>query len=828
MHGSDNYAMKKINLLKDVLPHVLAVVLFFLVTVLFFNPLFFDNKTLDQHDIKQWQGGAQQLNEYRQETGKEGLWATSQFSGMPAYFVNLQWNDGIISGFKYVLSLWLPHPVKNIFLAFLSFYILLLVFKVRPYLAIGGALAFGLSSFIIIGLSAGHNARIGATAFMPMVLAGVHLVFKGNRWLGFGLTSLGLSLQLRENHPQVTYYLALILGIYGLVMLYESFKEKDLKNFGLKSGILVLSAILSVGTYAGRLWSAAEYSQYSMRGKSEISNTLEKGENESGLKRDYAFEFSNSIFEPLTLILPNVYGGSSSNFLAQDEDSKVLAALQRAGDPQVANQLVRYTSAYWGNQRLSAPYYVGAIICFLFVIGILFADKKYKVWLVTVAVLGIMLSWGDNFKSFNYFIFDHLPGYNKFRSVTFALTLTLIAMPLLGMIGLEKLFSTRWSKELQKKLLVAFGVTGGFCLLAVLFAGVAAFSKEGESQLPLWFLEALIEDRKSLLRADAIRSFIFIFLAFVLIFGHLKQKVSFTLTSLGLSLLILIDLWTIDVRYFGKDNYRRKSDKSFFVTTEADQVILKDKSEFRVYNLRSAWSEARTSYHHNSLGGYHGAKMRRYQDLYDHCLQNETTQLIQGLQQGNSDLSSFGIINMLNTKYITFGDAQNAVITNNHTLGSAWLVKTIKQVNSPTEELQTTCQLDTRAQAVVDISKFEISGERYNDEGEIKLIEARPDYLKYTYSGPEKAFALFSEIYYPIGWKATVDGKAEDILRANYVLRALELPGGQHTIEFTFQPESYYTGNTITYISCILLLIAVLGSIGYNIKIHYTQNDTDN
>lgn len=810
--------MKNIKFTQHILPHLIAVITFLIVTIIFFKPFFFDNKSLDQHDINQWKGGAQELIEYREATGEEGLWTNSMFGGMPGYFVDVQWSDGIITTIKTVLVAGLAHPVRNIFLAFISFYILLLAFKVRPYLAIGGALAFGLSSFLIIGLGAGHNARIGAIALMPLVLAGIHITFKRHTVLGFGVTAAALALELRENHLQITYYLLLMVLVYGLIMLIEAFKQGELKPFLSKLGILIIAALLAVGTFAGKFWSTYEYSKYSMRGPSELSTLGDESDNTDGLKKDYAFQYSNGILEPLTLLIPDYFGGASSNYLVQDEESEVLKALQRAGDQQTANQLARYTSAYWGNQPLTAPYYAGAIICFLFILGLFLADKKIAIWLGVITALAIVLSWGDSFKAFNYFMFDYFPGYNKFRSVTFALTMAFVAMPLLGFIGLEKLLSAGLTKETQKKLLIALGSAAGFCLLVVMFAGMASFTKEGESQLPQWFLNALTADRESLMRSDAFRSFLFIIIAAIAIYLRLKDTISYPVTAAILSLAILIDLASVDRRYFGDDNYRRTTDRSFFNPTEADQEIKKDKSKYRVYNLQGAWSEARTSYHHHSIGGYHGAKMRRYQDLYDYCLGNETQEMIQSLQSGNRDLSDYGVINMLNTKYLVYGTQRNAIIRNIHANGNAWLVSSVNKVSSPDDELTTTCDLNTANTAVIDASKFELDQTSFNTGGSIELSSYQPNKLEYKASLEGESLAVFSEIYYPVGWEATINGKPADILRVNYVLRALQLPAGEHQIVFEFKPDSYYLGDKITFASSILLLLVLLGSLGISIK----------
>src|SRR5258707_12022113 len=381
--------MKKIDFRKDVAPHLLAVVVFLVVTILFFNPIFFDNKTLDQHDIQQFRGSSKSIADYREANGEEALWATSMFSGMPAYLVSVRWSDGPVAWIKKVMAIFLPHPVANIFLAFLCYYILLLTFRVRPYLAIAGAVAFGLSSYMIIGLGAGHNARIGAIAFMPLVMAGIHLVFSGKRLLGFTVTILGLALHLRENHLQITYYLALIVVGYGLVNLVLAYREKRLKDFFSNVVVLFPAVVIAAGTFFGQFWAITEYKKYSTRGAAELSKpSAPQGTN--GLTKNYAFEYSDGILEPMTLLVPNFYGGSTSRFFVEDQNSESYQAPVNSGDKQLANQLANYTSSYWGES--GAPYYAGAIIIFLFVIGILLVDKKWLWWVLLLSILSILLS----------------------------------------------------------------------------------------------------------------------------------------------------------------------------------------------------------------------------------------------------------------------------------------------------------------------------------------------------------------------------------------------------------------------------------------------------
>ncbi len=812
--------MKSINFSKHVLPHLIAIGIFVAITFFFFSPVFLEHKSLSQPDIQQWEGSSKAVRDFREQTGEESLWAPSMFSGMPAYLINVQWGNKAVNFLKTNLALYIPHPICNIYLAFICYYIMLLVFGVRPYLAIAGAIAFGLSSYMIVGLIAGHNNRIGAVAFMPLVVAGIHLAFSKNKILGFGITTAGLALHLRENHLQITYYLFIIIFVYGLIKLIEYAKQKQLLDFAKIIGLLMVAAFIAAGTFFGSLWATTEYTAYSTRGKSELISAAVKDESASGLDKSYAFNNSYGLLEPITLFVPNFYGGSSSNYLVQDQESKAYKALANSADKETANQLANYTSAYWGPQEPfgAIPYYAGAIITFLFVVGIAFADKKYVWWLVSISVLSLLLTYGSNFSSFNYFLFDHLPGYNKFRSVTFTLAIILFAMPLLGMMGLEKIMSVGLNKESKKKLLIVLGSTGGLCLLLLLFAGAFSFLKDQEAQLPPWFMNALADDRKSLLREDAFRSLVFMISAFVVIYFEVWKKISPVAFYAFLIVMITFDVAAVDKRFLSKDNYQRKRDNATFALSEADQEIKKDKSYYRVYNLQGGMSEAKTSYYHYSIGGYHGAKLRRYMDLYDSCLLPETNTLIQDLRAGRPNFENYGILNMLNTKYIVYGDQRDNIIVNPNANGAAWFVTKVEHVNSPTAELKKVYTVNTREVAVVDESKFNVPEFMFDSAAVINLAEHKPNYMKYESQSAMEGFAVFSEIYYPKGWKATIDGKETEILRADYVLRALHIPAGKHTIEFTFKPDAFYIGNKVTTASSWIMMLVLLGSLGWSLK----------
>jgi hypothetical protein len=815
--------MKKINFTEHILPHAVAIAVFLLVTIFFFNPVFFDNKTLEQHDIQQFLGSSKTIADYRSQTGKEALWADAMFSGMPAYLVSVEWSNLVIGYMKRVLSVGLSHPICNIYLAFISYYIMLLAFRVRPYLAIAGALAFGLSTYMIVGISAGHNGRIGAIAFMPLVMAGIHLAFSKHKVLGLGVTTAGLALHLRENHLQITYYLMLIVGVYGLIQLILAIREKQLPDFGKTLGLLMIAVVVAAGSYFGPFWAVTEYTRYSTRGPSDLAAPGTSGSTD-GLTKEYAFKYNYGILEPMTLLIPQFYGGSSGTFFVQDQNSASYQALAQSGNNQLANQLAPNTSAYWGPQEVTAaPYYAGAIIIFLFVVGVVFADSKYVWWLVPLSILSLMLSWGDSFKTFNYFMFDYFPGYNKFRSVNFALIIILFAMPLLGFLGVEKLFTQGLTKPAKKKLLIAFAVSGGLCLFFLLFAGLLSFAKDTESELPGWFAGALQDDRKSLLRSDAFRSFAFIAAVFILLYFDVYKKISPVGFCAFLIFMVTVDLAVVNKRYLTEANFKRKRDNSFLAATEADQEILKDKSYYRVYNLSprnpyEAFQDARTSYYHKSIGGYHGAKIRRYQDFFDSCLVKQHLQLVRDVQQGKMDFTQYSGFNMLNVKYMVYGPGRDNIIMNSGANGSAWFVNSVLNVNSPIEELEKTCDADTRSTAVIDASKFKVASPNIDSSATITLLEEKPNQLRYESKSQANGLAVFSEIYYPKGWKASIDGKGAPILRADYIMRALEIPAGNHTIEFKFEPEAYTVGNKVTMASSWLVLLILLGSIGWTLK----------
>ena len=802
--------MKNIDFRKHILPHIVAVVAFLVICIMLYHPLVFESKTINQNDINQGAGASSEIMHYRQETGKQALWTNSMFSGMPTYMISLHWiGSDFLNKLQQVVTMFLPGIIRENFMAFVTFYILLLAFGVRPYLALAGAIGFGLNTFYVVSIEAGHMWKVRAIAYMPLVLAGIHLVFKRKFWLGLIITAFALALEINANHLQITYYLLILVAIYGITQFVFAVKQNELPDFLKKTGILAVGALLAVSINIGRIWTTLEYGPYSIRGKSELTKNVEN--TSSGLDRDYAFSWSSGKWESMTMLVPDLYGGASGK--AEIKNSELANTLRRNNVPQ--NQIEQYvagTLGYWGDQPGTAgPVYIGAIICFLFVLGFFMLEPKQKWWLVLAIVFSIILSWGKNFSDFNYFIFDHLPGYNKFRAVTMTVVIALLCIPLMGFLSLEKLIKEGLTKQNLKYLLYAAGITGGIALLIALFATPPRLDVPQGSQIPDWFTNAVYDDRKSIIRADAFRSIFFIAAALAIIYFYLKGKISNWLTFSLMALLIAIDIGFVDTRYLNENSFIKKGHNDFFTETEADKVINQDKSlDYRVLNLQNPFNEARTSNFHFSIGGYHGAKIRRYQDLIEGYLSPEMQQIIKdkGITRDNSK-----IISMLNTKYLLAGTQKNAVLRNPYALGNAWFVHDIKAVNSPDEEYQSLGEINPATTAVMDQSKFKVPGITADSTAEIRLIKYNTNQLTYESHNQKDGLAVFSEIYYPVGWKATIDDKPANILRANYVLRALHIPAGDHTIEFSFKPKSYYVGNKITAAATGVYIVLILAGI---------------
>ncbi len=800
--------MKK--LLKWAMPHLIAIVIFNVVCILFFSPIFFEGKKVYQPDIQQVKSMSKELRDFREQQGEEGIWTNAMFSGMPGYFIDVKYNKGVFFLFQLVTN-GLPHPSRIIYLAMFSFYILLIVFGVRPYLAIIGGICFGLSTFSIISLVAGHNGKVAVIALIPLLVAGLQLIYDQRKWLtGSALVAIALALIFYMNHLQIIYYTLMLCIIFTLNYLIFSIREKSIQPFIKSTLFVVVAIIIGVGANTGKLWSSYEYSKYSIRGEKILPPA--EGEAREGLTKTYAFSWSNSIDELFTLFIPNYYGGASGYNVG--EKSNMAQALAQAASPGQIRNFVKAAPMYWGDQPFTeGPVYVGAIICFLFIIGIFFAPKKYKIWMLIACLLSFMLSLGDSLAWFNYFMFDHVPLFNKFRAVTMAICIAMVIIPLLGFIGLESFLNQTDDQRSKKMFYWAIAITGGLCLGIYLMANGFSYESQGDARLasqPEWLLEAIRADRMDLLKSDAIRSLIFVGLAFASIyFFAIQKRFSLPVFCILFGGLCLVDLWTVNKRYFTKDDYRRASVVDHIKPTDADLEIMKDKGpNYRVFDLAGNFNSALASHFHKSVGGYHAAKLQRYQDLIDKHLSQEMQTFVTSLRDGIPIFDQIPVLNMLNTRYFKYGSEKNAFVKNPKAMGNGWLVSNVKTVASPDEEIKWLSQVDLGNTAVL-LNDQPIK-ESYSREGSITNTHCQPNELRYEIIAKDEALAVFSEIYYPKGWHATIDGQDVPILRANYALRALEIPPGKHEVVFTFMPTSYKVGSAIGLV-CFILLIGGLG-----------------
>jgi len=807
--------MKKLDFKKDILPHLVAITIFLILTFIFFKPVLLDGKSLNQSDIVQWEASAQELVEYRAETGEEGLWTNSIFGGMPAYLISVKWGNQLIKTVHAVYTLGLPHPVRIVFACMLSFYIMLLCFGVRPYVAIIGAIAFGLSSYNIIGLTAGHNARISAVSFMPLVMAGIHLCFNKNKWLGMSLTALALAMQMRVNHLQITYYLAFIVGIYGLVQLIYAYKNGSLPEFSKRLGLLAIAAVVAVGTFFGEFYATYEYGKYSNRGQSELSNQSNAEMNEDGLPKSYAFQYSNGIWDPFTLFIPNALGGNGPF----PEDGELALELRGAGaNPQVIQQYITGVPTYWGKET-PTTYYAGAIMVFLLVLGFFTLEKKYLYWLLAVALLGILFSYGRNLESFNNFMFDYFPGYNKFRSVTFTMVMPIFAFALLGSLALEKVMANGFKAITKKQLAIAFGATGGLALILAIGSGMFSYRAGIDAQLQQQLADAAQADRQAILRADAWRSFAFIALFGTTIYLFLIDKISVLMASAGMIILMAVDTGFVSSRFLGEEKFSNNYRTQSFTKTPADQFIEQNEQKGdRVLDLTRGFYNGISAYHHHLINGYHGARVRRYQEIIDNKLLDEYSGIRVTIESASQDFSGYPIINMMNTKFLIINpDSPSGALINNSAYGNAWFAQELIYAENADEEFTNTlAQNDLRSNAVV--RSDEVKTGQDLSVGTINLTETRPGYWKYQTNNSGDGFAVFSEIYYPKGFQVTIDGEPVNMTHANYILRGLSVPAGQHTIEFTFAPTIYTTGTIIMSIMSILLIGGFLFTVYLNLK----------
>ncbi len=804
------------------IPHIIAIVLFIIVSYSYF-PEVLQGKIVNQSDVSSWRGAANEILEHKEKTGEQTLWTNSMFGGMPSYMISTQYKGNLIKYIDHYLQLG-KRPASYIFLAMFSFYLLMTVFGVNPWLGIIGSIAFAFSSYNFIIIQVGHNSKMLAIAYMPMVLAAVTYAFRKSRILGSIFLGIALALEIVAKHPQITYYLGLIVMIYGAYELYHAIKNKTLGEYIKTLSLLIVAAGLAVATNADYLLTTTEYAEYTMRGPSELTHN--KNNKTSGLDKDYATKWSYGIDETFNLLIPNYKGGASGGKLTEKSETYKLFSKQ---DPSYAKKIIQQMPTYWGPQPFTAgPVYMGAIIIFLFALGLCLIKGKTKWWILTATLLSIALAWGHHFKGLTYFFLDYFPLYNKFRTVSMILVMAQLTIPLLAMLGLKRVFQSDIDKKyFMKSMKIAVGSTAGFCLLAYLIPSISgSFTAATDEQMHQMVANAIRLDRIALLKADAIRSFIFILLAAATVWAAYNKKLKTKYSYIILAVLVLADMWTVNKRYLNSDHFiKQRQFTNQFELRPVDKIILQDKDpDYKVLDFTvNTFNDSHISYHHKTIGGYSAGKLRRYQDMIDFHISKEMQKFAsavnkaESLQQIDSIMEGMKVINMLNTKYLITNPGSGPIV-NRSALGHAWFVNDYKIVPNADAEIAALYSFNPKEEAIID-KQFEdqLNDRAFNPDANaiIKLETYEANRLVYKTQAASEQLAVFSEIYYPEGWKVTIDGKEAQHFRANYILRAMIVPAGNHTIEFTFNPDSFRTGTNISLISSILLLLLLVGAVGF-------------
>lgn len=839
---------------KKLLPVIVAIVAFAAISLIYFKPLLDGKKEIRQGDVNNYKGASKEISDYRKTHSDEPLWTNAMFGGMPAYQISAIYKGNVAEFIDKIFQLGLPHPAGMVFLYFIGFYILMLCLKVDPWIGIVGALAYGFSSYFFIIIEAGHNSKAHAIGYMAPLLGSIILTLRGNRIAGGALTALFTALELYTNHVQITYYLFLLVAVLMVVELVNAFRQQAIKGFINSCLVLAVAVLIGVLPNITNLWATYEYGKYSTRGRTELTIKANNQKNDdiktSGLDKDYATQWSYGKSETFTLLIPNFKGGASEA-IGKNKD-----ALKNV-DPQFKQDVAGF-GAYFGDQPFtSGPVYVGAIMFFLALLGMFIIDSNIKWVLFIGTLLSITLAWGKNMMWLTNIFFDYFPAYNKFRAVSMILVIAELTIPLLAALALDKIYSSIKSGDqlvelkllkkkvsAQKLLFISTGVVGGFALLCAL-APTMFNSFQGENELqqivqqvqqrnpdvsaaqiensyaPL--LEQAEIARKSIFTGDAFRTFIFILLAAAALWAYMTRKINKQLLAGIMVVFVLADMWPVAARYLNNENYIPKAQNEVpFAKSKADEIILADNSpDYRVLSLGNPFNDAGTSYYHKSVGGYHGAKLKRYQELIDFHIDSDITKLYQGLRSGGitdsvlqATFEKTKILNMLNTKYV-IGTPDAAPLPNTKAYGNAWFVNEYKLAQNADEEIKGLGTIDPKTTAIID--------QRYNNDlngfipkpdpaATIKLTSYEPNHLVYETKAASDQLAVFSEIYYPKGWNAYVDGNPAAHFNADYVLRAMRVPAGNHKIDFKFEPSVYFTGNKIAMVGSILLLLALGGA----------------
>lgn len=801
------------SILKKAFPHAVAILVLFLANVLFFFPQI-EGKVLKQGDIVSWNASAQEIMDYNNTHKDPLLWTNSMFGGMPSYQTSYIPKGNYLQYVYTVLSMNVSTPIGNFFALMIAYYFMLIILGVPTFLSIAGALAFGFTTNNFILFEAGHNSKLAVMVFFPLIISGLFLMFYKKRYLfGAVLFGLGLGANIGANHVQMTYYFALCLIPLGIAWIVDSTLTKQWKSLLITVGLSLAFLGVALAANLSLLWPTYEYSQETMRGKPILSTATSQAASASssstsdGLDFAYAMQWSNGLTDLIAAIIPRAVGGGSGELINK---GTTFTALVQAGSPRNPDGSFSLPM-YWGDLPFtSGPAYFGAVICFLFLFAAFLVKGSLKWWAVGAVILTGLLSMGDNAASFQRLFFDYFPLYNKFRTPNSILTITTLFLPLLGLYGLSNVLRRQYEvKDVQKALFISGGITGGIALIIALM-GTSFFSFTGPADASLQpeLVTLLMQDRKTLLTNDAWRSFLLIAAAFLVIWGYLKNWYSATVLMATISVLTIFDLWGVGRRYLQPGNFVSETNyKAQFEPRQVDQEILsleKSRGNYRVLDItKGLTSSSMSSYYHNTIGGYHPAKLQRYQDLIDFQINK----------------NNMGVFNMLNTKYIITQDGK--LQTNPAALGPAWFVDSIVLVNTPDEEMKALDSLNTADVAVVLDREFNGYVGNFNPQkaGTISLKTYDPQHLVYETNAPTEQFAVFSEIWYGPnkGWEAYIDGKIVDLVRTNYVLRALRVPAGKHTVELVFKPRSVEVAGRISAIASLLLLLGFIGASGYGI-----------
>ena len=810
------------NTWKRLIPDMVAVVVFAVISFVYFCPAVTEGRILSQHDSVAGIGAGQESKEYLERTGERTRWTNSIFGGMPTYQMAPSYDStDMLKGIENLYHLYLPTYVWYVFVMLLGFYILLRAFDFRAWMAALGAIIWAFSSYFFIIIAAGHIWKFITLAYIPPTIAGMVLCYRGKCLTGGLLTAFFVALQIMSNHVQMTYYFLFVMLFMAIAYGVKAFQENALVNYAKRTGVLVVAGLLGVCVNLSNLYHTYEYSKESMRGKSELVKENSANQTDSGLERDYITQWSYGIGETFSLLVPNVKGGASVPLAANEK------AMEKANP--MYGSIYSQLGQYWGEQPgTSGPVYVGAFVMFLFILGLFVVKTPMKWALLAATVLSILLSWGKNFMPFTDFFIDYVPMYNKFRAVSSILVIAEFTIPLLAMLALKEVVTTpAIIKERKKDFLISFGLTGGLALLFAVMPKV--FFSQYVSSMEMNALQGIPADqlvpllanleevRMSLFTADAWRSFFIILVGVGLVWAYGMGKLKETVLIGALAVLCLVDMWDVNKRYLYDEQFVEKQVQTQgFQQTETDKMILEDQSlDYRVLNLASnTFNENNTAYWHKSVGGYHAAKLRRYQEMIEEHISGEMGGLFKAVADAGGDTekldaSEFPVLNMLNTKYFIFPlqGGQTVPLPNPYALGNAWFVDEVKYVGNANEEIEAIHGLEPSQVAVVD-KKFEsvVKSVPSDSTATIELVAYEPNYLKYEVNSEKGGTVVFSEIYYP-GWQSTVDGEEVPHGRADYILRAMNVPAGKHVVEFRFDPKSLHLTETIAFVALGLLAL---------------------